>query len=48
VQYIKLAATHTGIGSEFVRAPRLTLEGEERLQITKIIQSALAKRPTFD
>ena len=48
VQYIKLAATHTGIGSEFVRAPRLILEGEERLQVTKIIQSALANRPTFD
>lgn len=48
VQYIKLAATHTGIGSEYVRAPRLLLEGEERVQVTKIIQSALANRPTFE
>lgn len=48
VQYIKLAATHTGIGSEYVRAPRLVLEGEERMQVTKIIQSALAHRPTLD
>ena len=33
VQYIKLAAAQTGIGSEYVRAPRLTLEGEEREHI---------------
>jgi 4-hydroxy-tetrahydrodipicolinate synthase len=45
VQYIKLAAAQTGIGSEYVRAPRLTLEGEERNRIVKIIQDALAKRP---
>ena len=30
VQYIKLANQMTGEGSEWVRAPRLTLEGEER------------------
>jgi 4-hydroxy-tetrahydrodipicolinate synthase len=30
VQYIKLAESKTGIGSEFVRAPRLVLQGEER------------------
>jgi len=30
VQYIKLAATEMGIGSEYVRAPRLPLVGEER------------------
>jgi 4-hydroxy-tetrahydrodipicolinate synthase len=33
VQYIKLAATQTGIGSEYVRAPRLPLEGDERDRI---------------
>jgi 4-hydroxy-tetrahydrodipicolinate synthase len=41
VQYIKLAATQTGIGSEWVRAPRLTLVGEEREQVLKVINRAL-------
>ncbi len=45
VQYIKLAATQTGIGSEFVRAPRLTLAGEEREQVLKIINKGIAVRP---
>lgn len=45
VQYIKLAETHCGIGSEHVRAPRLTLIGEERERIEKIIADGLAKRP---
>ena len=47
VQYIKLAATHTNIGSEFVRAPRLVLKGDERVRITKIIDDALAVKPTL-
>ncbi|MEB2779512.1 dihydrodipicolinate synthase family protein [Algoriphagus sp. C2-6-M1] len=45
VQYIKLAEQHCGIGSEHVRAPRLTLIGEERARIEKIITNGLAKRP---
>jgi 4-hydroxy-tetrahydrodipicolinate synthase len=45
VQYIKLAASLTGIGSEYVRAPRLTLEGEEKTRIAKIIKTAIATRP---
>lgn len=45
VQYIKLAAQEEGIGSEFVRAPRLTLEGAERARIVKVIHTALATRP---
>ncbi len=45
VQYIKLAATQTGIGSEYVRAPRLTLAGEEREQVLKIINKGIAVRP---
>lgn len=45
VQYIKLAATATGIGSEYVRAPRLPLVGDERTQILQIIQTQLASRP---
>jgi len=47
VQYIKLAATQAGIGSEYVRAPRLTLEGEERDRILKIINDGIAKRPVL-
>ena len=47
VQYIKLAATQTGIGSEYVRAPRLPLEGAERERVLKIIQDGIATRPTL-
>jgi len=47
VQYIKLAATHTGIGSTHVRAPRLALEGEELKRVTAIIETALANRPAL-
>jgi 4-hydroxy-tetrahydrodipicolinate synthase len=45
VQYIKLAATQTGISSEYVRAPRLTLVGEERESILKIINDGISSRP---
>ena len=45
VQYIKLAATAVGIGSEYVRAPRLIIKGEERERVLKIINDALATRP---
>jgi 1-pyrroline-4-hydroxy-2-carboxylate deaminase len=47
VQYIKLAATQTGIGSEYVRAPRLTLQGSERERILKIINDGIAARPVL-
>ncbi|MBY0478912.1 MAG: dihydrodipicolinate synthase family protein [Chitinophagaceae bacterium] len=47
VQYIKLAATQTGIGSEYVRAPRLTLQGSERERILKIINDGIAARPNL-
>ena len=47
VQYIKLAATQTGIGSEYVRAPRLTLVGDERERILKIINDGISKRPVL-
>tara|TARA_R110002049_G_scaffold305738_1_gene503133 strand:- start:6783 stop:7712 length:930 start_codon:yes stop_codon:yes gene_type:complete len=47
VQYIKMATAHTNIGSEYVRAPRLVLEGQERQEIEKIIKDALAVRPTL-
>lgn len=45
VQYIKLAETQVGLGSEYVRAPRLTLTGEERERILKVINDGLAVRP---
>ncbi len=47
VQYIKLAETQTGIGSEYVRAPRLTLVGEEREAVLKIIDDGIAMRPVL-
>jgi 4-hydroxy-tetrahydrodipicolinate synthase len=45
VQYIKLAASATGLGTEYVRAPRLILEGQEREQVMKIIHKGLTTRP---
>jgi dihydrodipicolinate synthase/N-acetylneuraminate lyase len=33
VQYIKLAEAEAGLGTEYVRAPRLTLVGEERERV---------------
>jgi 4-hydroxy-tetrahydrodipicolinate synthase len=45
VQYIKLAEQQAGLGTELVRAPRLTLVGAERERILKVIDSSLANRP---
>jgi 4-hydroxy-tetrahydrodipicolinate synthase len=45
VQCIKLAEQVMGRGSETVRAPRLTLEGEERARVENIVREAAAKRP---
>lgn len=45
-QYIKLAESYTQIGSEYVRAPRLILSGAPRQNAIRIIENALAKRPT--
>ncbi|HET9056972.1 MAG TPA: dihydrodipicolinate synthase family protein [Chitinophagaceae bacterium] len=47
VQYIKLAASQTGLGSEYVRAPRLPLIGEERENILKIIKNGIKTRPAL-
>jgi 4-hydroxy-tetrahydrodipicolinate synthase len=47
VQYIKLANQMTGEGCEWVRAPRLTLEGDERARICAVIQRAIETRPHF-
>ncbi len=45
VQYIKLAQSMVGAGSETMRAPRLPLEGAERAHVMAVIRTALAKRP---
>lgn len=45
VQMIKLAEQVAGRGSETVRRPRLTLEGNERDEVIKIIETALANPP---
>jgi 4-hydroxy-tetrahydrodipicolinate synthase len=47
VQYIKLAEAEAGLGTEYVRAPRLTLVGEERERILSIIRKGLATRPVL-
>ncbi|MBM84890.1 MAG: dihydrodipicolinate synthase family protein [Rhodospirillaceae bacterium] len=45
VQYIKFAQMKTGLGSEIVRPPRLSLEGRERARVGVIIDAAIAARP---
>lgn len=45
VQYIKLAVQECGLGAEWVRPPRLTLNGEERQQVLKVIHDGIASRP---
>lgn len=47
VQYIKLAGKQTGISTEYVRAPRLKLEGDERANTLAIINKAIATRPSL-
>jgi 4-hydroxy-tetrahydrodipicolinate synthase len=46
VQYIKLAEAQVGLGTETVRPPRLTLVGKEREEILKVINDAIASRPS--
>jgi 4-hydroxy-tetrahydrodipicolinate synthase len=45
VQYIKLACTEMGYGTETVRAPRMPLVGEQRETALKIIRESAATRP---
>jgi dihydrodipicolinate synthase/N-acetylneuraminate lyase len=45
VQYIKLAEVATDLGTEFIRAPRLPLIGEERDRIWRIISEGVSLRP---
>lgn len=48
VQYIKLALQEVGLGAEWVRAPRLPLEGAEREAVLKIIRRGIETRPSVD
>src|SRR5688572_969785 len=45
VQYIKLAIQECGLGTEWLRAPRLPLKGEERKRVLKVIHDGIATRP---
>ena len=45
VQYIKLCEQETGLGVEWVRAPRLPIVGDERKQVLKIIRDSIRRRP---
>ena len=47
VQYLKLANQMTGMGSEWVRAPRLPLVGDERATVAGIVQSVMDNRPAL-
>lgn len=47
VQNIKLAEVATNLGTEFVRAPRLPLQGEERQRVLTIIEAGLKTRPSL-
>ena len=47
VQYIKLAVSECGLGSELCRAPRLKVTGEERERVLRIIRDAIADRPSL-
>lgn len=47
VQNIKLAETATNLGTEYVRAPRLPLQGAERERVLAIITEGLRTRPTL-
>lgn len=45
VQKIKLAMQETGLGTEWVRAPRLTLTGKEREEVLEVIRHAVDNPP---
>lgn len=47
VQYIKLAEAEVGLGTEYVRAPRLQLIGKEREEVLAVIREGVAARPVL-
>ena len=46
VQLIKLAQQEAGVGSETVRPPRMTIEGDRRERVLQLIRGCLAERPS--
>ena len=46
VQYVKLASSEMGYGTETVRPPRLPLTGKQREDALKIIRDSAASRPS--
>jgi 4-hydroxy-tetrahydrodipicolinate synthase len=48
VQNIKLVEAMVGVGTEYVRPPRLPLLGEERRRVEHIVARAIETRPTLD
>lgn len=46
VQLIKLAQQEAGVGTEIVRPPRMTIEGERRAKVLQTIRGCLAERPS--
>ncbi|MCR9063687.1 MAG: dihydrodipicolinate synthase family protein [Cytophagales bacterium] len=46
-QNIKLAEVATGLGSEWVREPRMPLAGEERAFVLSVIEESLKTRPVL-
>jgi len=47
VQNIKLAIQEMGLGSEYVRLPRLPLSGEAREKVLKTVRTAVENRPAL-
>ena len=47
VQNIKLAEAATGLGTEYVRKPRIPLSGSERERVMEIVNRGLANRPVL-
>ena len=48
VQNIKLAEVATGIGTEYVRLPRMPLQGKERERVKAIIEEGMRTRPNIE
>src|SRR4029078_7503333 len=48
IQYLKLAVQETGLGGEWVRAPRLVCGGEERERVLAVIRRGIAARPKLN
>ncbi|MEM1061463.1 MAG: dihydrodipicolinate synthase family protein [Planctomycetota bacterium] len=47
VQYIKLMVQETGLGKEWVRAPRRVLSGAEREEVLRVIHDGIVNRPAL-